>query len=409
MRDVAVTEGDKTEAEIRFGISTNTWAVNEPGGRGRRGGRRRRRRAGARVRDRLRRRAAPAPGRRAARVAPVRRAPGAWGCWPPGVVGRQGVHHHFEDLGGLRRLPGLAVQRLMARGYGFGAEGDWKTAALVRAAKVMGEGLPGGASLMEDYTYDLTPGDEPGAGRPHARGLPLAHDVDAAHRGAPAGHRRARGPGAHGVPGRPRPRRGRLAGRRARPVPAHRERRRPGRRARRACRTCRSRGRSGSRAPTSPPAPSRGCWPAARTTPCCRPPPGSTRSACWPASPASSLLTIEDGTTVDRFEREPAVEPGLLPAGRRAVSAADVVASGRAVLGVELGSTRIKGVLIGPDHVPLAAGSHEWENGSSTAAGRTPRRRLGGAARVHGRGAGRRAGPARRRACGRWPGSACRR
>ena len=66
----------------------------------------------------------------------------------------------FEDLGGLRQLPGLAVQRLMADGYGFGAEGDWKTAVLVRAAKVMGSGLPGGASLMEDYTYDLTPGDE---------------------------------------------------------------------------------------------------------------------------------------------------------------------------------------------------------------------------------------------------------
>src|SRR5690606_39982070 len=67
---------------------------------------------------------------------------------------------NFEDLGGLRQLPGLAVQRLMAEGYGFGAEGDWKTAVLVRAAKVMGHGLPGGASLMEDYTYELTPGAE---------------------------------------------------------------------------------------------------------------------------------------------------------------------------------------------------------------------------------------------------------
>ena len=66
----------------------------------------------------------------------------------------------FEDLGGLRQLPGLAVQRLMADGYGFGAEGDWKTAVLVRVAKVMGSGLPGGASLMEDYTYDLKPGNE---------------------------------------------------------------------------------------------------------------------------------------------------------------------------------------------------------------------------------------------------------
>jgi L-arabinose isomerase len=61
----------------------------------------------------------------------------------------------FEDLHGLAQLPGLAVQRLMADGYGFGAEGDWKTAALVRAMKVMGAGLKGGTSFMEDYTYDL--------------------------------------------------------------------------------------------------------------------------------------------------------------------------------------------------------------------------------------------------------------
>ncbi len=63
----------------------------------------------------------------------------------------------FEDLYGLEQLPGLAVQRLMADGYGFGAEGDWKTAALVRAMKVMGTGLKGGTSFMEDYTYHLDP------------------------------------------------------------------------------------------------------------------------------------------------------------------------------------------------------------------------------------------------------------
>lgn len=61
----------------------------------------------------------------------------------------------FEDLHGLKQLPGIAVQRLMADGYGFGAEGDWKTAALVRAAKVMSHGLKGGSSFMEDYTYHL--------------------------------------------------------------------------------------------------------------------------------------------------------------------------------------------------------------------------------------------------------------
>ena len=63
----------------------------------------------------------------------------------------------FQDLHGLPHLPGLGVQRLMADGYGFGAEGDWKTAALVRAMKVMSAGLPGGTSFMEDYTYHLSP------------------------------------------------------------------------------------------------------------------------------------------------------------------------------------------------------------------------------------------------------------
>ena len=62
----------------------------------------------------------------------------------------------FEDLGALRQLPGIAVQRLMADGYGFGGEGDWKTSALVRILKVMAAGLPGGTSFMEDYTYHLS-------------------------------------------------------------------------------------------------------------------------------------------------------------------------------------------------------------------------------------------------------------
>lgn len=64
---------------------------------------------------------------------------------------------NFEDLHGLKQLPGLASQRLMAQGYGFGAEGDWKQSALVRLMKVMGEGLNGGCSFMEDYTYHLDP------------------------------------------------------------------------------------------------------------------------------------------------------------------------------------------------------------------------------------------------------------
>jgi L-arabinose isomerase len=66
----------------------------------------------------------------------------------------------FEDLHGLAQLPGIAVQRLMADGYGFGAEGDWKTAALVRAMKVMSHGATGGASFMEDYTYHLRNGGQ---------------------------------------------------------------------------------------------------------------------------------------------------------------------------------------------------------------------------------------------------------
>lgn len=71
--------------------------------------------------------------------------------------GFKGFTTTFEDLNGLTQLPGLAPQRLMADGYGFAAEGDWKTAALVRAMKVMGAGLPGGTSFMEDYTYHLHP------------------------------------------------------------------------------------------------------------------------------------------------------------------------------------------------------------------------------------------------------------
>jgi L-arabinose isomerase len=67
----------------------------------------------------------------------------------------KGFTDTFEDLHGLKQLPGLAVQRLMNDGYGFGAEGDWKTCALLRAMKVMAYGLKGGTSFMEDYTYHL--------------------------------------------------------------------------------------------------------------------------------------------------------------------------------------------------------------------------------------------------------------
>lgn len=71
----------------------------------------------------------------------------------------KGFSDTFEDLHGMVQLPGIAVQRLMAKGYGFAGEGDWKTSALVRAMKVMGQGLPGGNSFMEDYTYHFEPGN----------------------------------------------------------------------------------------------------------------------------------------------------------------------------------------------------------------------------------------------------------
>ena len=74
----------------------------------------------------------------------------------------QAVVTHFGDLGGLKQLPGLAIQRLMEKGYGFGAEGDWKTAAMVRLMKVMTAGKKDakGTSFMEDYTYNFVPGKE---------------------------------------------------------------------------------------------------------------------------------------------------------------------------------------------------------------------------------------------------------
>jgi L-arabinose isomerase len=94
----------------------------------------------------------------------------------------------FEDLHGLQQLPGLAVQRLMRDGYGFGAEGDWKTSALVRAMKVMNAGLEGGVSFMEDYTYHFNGGagnkvlgahmleicESIAAGKPRLEVLPLS-------------------------------------------------------------------------------------------------------------------------------------------------------------------------------------------------------------------------------------------
>jgi len=160
MRNVAVTEGDKVEAELTWGVSVNTYGVNDlvdvvdsitdteigalveeygdsytvapdlaPGG-----ARHESLRYGARIEA----------GMRAFLV----------------DGGFTAFTTNFEDLGGLRQLPGLAVQRLMADGYGFGGEGDWKTSVMLRTLKVVARGLPGGTSFMEDYTYHLVPGEE---------------------------------------------------------------------------------------------------------------------------------------------------------------------------------------------------------------------------------------------------------
>jgi L-arabinose isomerase len=157
MRQVAVTEGDKVEAQIRLGARVDGYGVGD---------------LVAAVRaatdadvDRLvdeydaSYRMAPSlrPGgdRRPALREAARIEVGLRTFLEAGGFGA--VTDTFEDLGDLAQLPGIAVQRLMADGYGFGAEGDWKTALLVRAMKVMATGLPGGTSFMEDYTYHLVP------------------------------------------------------------------------------------------------------------------------------------------------------------------------------------------------------------------------------------------------------------
>jgi L-arabinose isomerase len=155
MREVAVTDGDKVEAQARLGFSVNGYGVADlvervcavPD---------------AEV-DRLVEAyadeyalAAPlrAGGERHAELRTAARIEGGLRSFL-GEGGFGAFTDTFEDLGGLEQLPGVGVQRLMAEGYGFGAEGDWKAAALVRILKVMGEGLPGGTSFMEDYTYHL--------------------------------------------------------------------------------------------------------------------------------------------------------------------------------------------------------------------------------------------------------------
>ena len=159
MREVAVTEGDKVAAQMAFGWQVNGWglgalaeAVNavDPAS------------VDALVR-RYRDEYAVAPealsGAGAERVREQARIEIGMRSFLESRGARAFVTT-FEDLAGLPQLPGLASQRLMAEGYGFGAEGDWKTSAFLRCAKVMEAGLAGGTSFMEDYTYHFEPGRE---------------------------------------------------------------------------------------------------------------------------------------------------------------------------------------------------------------------------------------------------------
>jgi L-arabinose isomerase len=155
MREVAVTEGDKVEAQARLGVAINGYGITE-------------------LTDRIAEVEAAAVDGLVERyqdeyeVVPELRAGGGRHASLREAAAielglRAFLTEHgagaftdtFEDLGQLPQLPGIAVQRLMADGYGFGAEGDWKTSALVRLLKVMAAGSPGGTSFMEDYTYNL--------------------------------------------------------------------------------------------------------------------------------------------------------------------------------------------------------------------------------------------------------------
>ena len=157
MRQVAVTDGDKVEAEIKFGYSVNTYGIGDL----------------VQVINQVTEaqidalieiyeasyNLMPSLQKGGVQHASLREAAKIeLGMEAFLVAGNfKGFTDTFEDLHGMAQLPGIASQRLMAKGYGFGGEGDWKTAALVRAMKVMGTGLQGGNSFMEDYTYHFNP------------------------------------------------------------------------------------------------------------------------------------------------------------------------------------------------------------------------------------------------------------
>ncbi|WP_114749012.1 L-arabinose isomerase [Pleomorphovibrio marinus] len=159
MRQVAVTEGDKVAAEMKFGFSVNTHPVSELVAKINEV-------SGNQVEELVKlyektydlAESLTAKGaKRDALLEAAKIEIGLQRFLEEG--GYKGFTDTFEDLEGLKQLPGIAVQRLMAKGYGFGAEGDWKTAALVRAMKIMGKGLEGANAFMEDYTYHFDPED----------------------------------------------------------------------------------------------------------------------------------------------------------------------------------------------------------------------------------------------------------
>jgi L-arabinose isomerase len=158
MRQVAVTEGDKVAAEARFGFAVDGFGVGDLVGCINEVSDADVSRLCAEYEEKYT--VAPELRKGAARHESLRDGAqielGLRSFLESG--GFRGFTTTFEDLHGLKQLPGLAVQRLMNDGYGFGAEGDWKTAVLLRAMKVMAAGLPGGTSFMEDYTYHLNPG-----------------------------------------------------------------------------------------------------------------------------------------------------------------------------------------------------------------------------------------------------------
>ena len=164
MREVAVTEGDKVEAQIKFGWQVNTWGIGELAARYAK--------TNMEQAEKLANEYASsyelAPELKQSgkgRDAMLEQAKIEIALKEMLLAENAGAFTTtFQDLHGLPQLPGLAVQRLMEQGYGFGAEGDWKQSMLTRSAKVMAQGLAGGVSFMEDYTYHFEPGKEAALG-----------------------------------------------------------------------------------------------------------------------------------------------------------------------------------------------------------------------------------------------------